>query len=201
MCQVAYSMYITTRHTHAQWGLAQKHVESWPLRCRRASVGRWRAALRLSRSLCLLRALASSFWRSLYLWVLTLPCNLRRSSTESGEDAIFNTCLPLGWSPGPKALQTFTYIYTQAQIRPLHCTISSLALRRSAITWDSCHTHWMCMCMCSKQWVMSYFSWERGELGKLIYWITVAGHVWLLNFKDSHSNMIVTWGGLCQALH
>jgi len=45
---------------------------------RRASVAHWRAALRLSRSLCLLRALASSFWRSLYLWVLTLPCNLRR---------------------------------------------------------------------------------------------------------------------------
>ena len=40
---------------------------------------------------------------------------------------------PLGWPLGPKTLQTFTYIYTLAQIRPLHCTISSLALRRSAI--------------------------------------------------------------------
>ena len=36
-------------------------------------------------------------------------CNLRRSSTESGEDAIFNTCLPPGMVPGA-ALQTFTYI-------------------------------------------------------------------------------------------
>ena len=33
---------------------------------RRASVARWRAALRLSRSLRLLRALTSSFWRFLY---------------------------------------------------------------------------------------------------------------------------------------
>ena len=37
-------------------------------------------------------------------------CNLRRSSTESSEDAIFNTCLPPGMVPGA-ALQTFTYIH------------------------------------------------------------------------------------------
>jgi len=70
----------------------------------------WHAALRLLRSLCLLRALASSFWQSLYQFLLFLVISAA-PPTESGEDAIFNTCLPPGWSLGPKALQTFTYIY------------------------------------------------------------------------------------------
>ena len=41
-------------------------------------------------------------------------------------------CLPPGVAPGAESITYRHYIYMLAQIRPLHCTISSLALRRSA---------------------------------------------------------------------
>ena len=105
---------------------------------RRDSVACWRAAVFLSRSACLLRALTSSLEWFLCLRVLTLLRSFRCSSTsiihQAGEGTMrlglcqLSTCLPPGVAPGPKAS-----IYTLAQIRPLHCTISSLALRHSAI--------------------------------------------------------------------
>ena len=47
---------------------------------------------------------------------------------------------------GPRGRVTdiYIYIYTLAQIRPQHCTISSLALRRSAITQKFISHHSFC---------------------------------------------------------
>ena len=60
--------------------------------------------------------------------------NINSDWMSNASSGLCARAYPPGWPPGPKTLQTFTYIYTLAQIRPLHCTISSLALRRSAIT-------------------------------------------------------------------
>ena len=86
---------------------------------------RWRAALRLSRSLCLLRALASSFWRSLYLWVLTLVISAALPLNPVRTPSLTRACP----RDGPRGRKRYRH-FTLAQIRPLHCTIS----RRSAIT-------------------------------------------------------------------
>ena len=116
------------------------------------SVACWRAALFLSRSACLLRALTSSLERFLCLRVLTLLRSLRCSSTsiihQAGEGTTrlglrqlstclrqLSTCYSPGVAPGAESVtDIYIYIYTLAQIRLLHCTISSLALRHSAIT-------------------------------------------------------------------
>ena len=60
---------------------------------------------------------------------------------------MFNTYLPPGMVPGAKSI-TDIYIYTLAQIRPLHCKISSLALMHSAtsITSDKGPTSTRCTC-------------------------------------------------------
>ena len=64
--------------------------------------------------------------------------NINSDWMSNASSGLCARAYPPGWPPGPKTLQTFTYIYTLAQIRPLHCTISSLALRRSAInSFDS----------------------------------------------------------------
>ena len=116
---------------------------------RRDSVVCWRAALFLFRSACLLRALTSSLERFLWFRVLNLLRSLRCSSTSINHEGTtrlglcqlsmclrqMSTCLPpwVPGGPGPWGRKRHEhYIYTLAQIRPLHCTISSLALRRSA---------------------------------------------------------------------
>ena len=77
----------------------------------------------------------------LCLPILTLIRSLRCSSTsiihQAGEGTTrlglhqLSTCLPPGVAPGTKTI-TDRYIHTLAQIRPLHCKISCLALRHSA---------------------------------------------------------------------
>ena len=65
--------------------------------------------------------------------------NINSDWMSNASSGLCACAYPLGWPPGLKTLDI--YIYTLAQIRLLHCTISSLALRRSAITADINYTN------------------------------------------------------------